>query len=55
MVQHPDQITAEVASPTKPAFAAIGGLQRTTGSALAEMHGLARDDGSAVGPPAPSS
>jgi hypothetical protein len=55
MVQHPDQITAEVASPTRPAFAAIGGHQRTTGIAQAQVHRPAHDDGTAVVPPAPCS
>lgn len=55
MVQYPNPTTAGVASPMRPAFAAVGGHRSTSGSALAEMHGLARDDGSAVGPPAPSS
>lgn len=50
MVQHPDQITAEVASPTRPVFAAIGGHQRTTGIALAQVHRPAHDDGVTVGP-----
>lgn len=49
MVQHPDQFTAEVASPTRPVFAAIGGHQRTTRIALTEVHRPADDDGTAVG------
>ncbi len=50
MLQHPNQITAGVASPTRPVFAAIGGRHSATGSALTEVHRLAHDDGTAVGP-----
>lgn len=50
MVRLPNRIAAGVASPKRPAFAAIGGHQRTTGSALTEVHRLAHDDGVAVGP-----
>ena len=50
MVQHPNQITAAAASPTRPAFAVIGGHQRTTGSALIQVQRPAHDDGAAVGP-----
>lgn len=50
MVQHPDQITAEVASPTRPVSTVIGGHQSTNGSALAHKHRPAHDDGAAVRP-----
>lgn len=50
MVQHPNQITAGVASPTRLDFAEISGRQRTTGSTLTQEYRPARDDGAAVGP-----
>ena len=50
MVQHLYQLTVEVASPTRPAFTAVGGHQHTTGSALTQVHRPAHDDGAAVGP-----
>lgn len=49
MVQHPNRITTGVASSTRPAFAAIGGAQRTGSNASPQAHDPARHDGAAVG------
>ena len=50
MVQHPNRITAGVASPTRHAVAVIGGHLSTRRSASPPAHDPARHDGAAVGP-----